>query len=130
MKAMTVIDDLRAQLAAMITYKITDYAVDITLPYSTLSSKFVAVFVQGIGDEGAPEWIVSDGGYLYSGEYEVPASSQFHVAALAVGIGFHEEVSEFRTVVTDRKMLTSAVFDMAQFIQLAANLSYLEADND
>lgn len=124
---MLLTDELQAELSAMITHRFrADGAVEFSLPYSTLTDKFASVFLQPTGTEQQPGWLVTDGGRLYDGDYEVKACVEFHTAALACGVGYYIGKKVFGLPVTDRKLLTSALFDMAQFIQLAVNLAYLQ----
>lgn len=105
--------------------------IELTLPFSTLTDKFVRVYIKhgAVGD-----YIISDNGDLHNDEYEVgeydsPSSQPYQQAQALVQAGHYENIKQegegFYWRVTNPDLLTSALFDMAQFIQLSVNVAAL-----
>ncbi|MCC3159656.1 hypothetical protein LJ737_20615 [Hymenobacter sp. 15J16-1T3B] len=120
----------QADITALSQVKMHGPMVELILPLSTLTSKFVSVFVKPHHEGG---WWVHDNNYLETDAYYVgdEASTADHGHRLQeeydVSCYLADGQAVFFKHITDPALLTSAVLDMAQFIQLSVNLAYLEA---
>lgn len=123
-------DDIRGLLQGKV--RRGSEAVEIVLPLSTLSHKFVSVFVEPC----RAGLLVSDGGYLADGTYETEGGDDACEKAKELlsrypGVEFGEnqeyERYEFSKVVKELRLLSAVVLDMGQLIQLAANLALLSS---
>lgn len=99
------------------------------MPMATLTDRFVRVFVRQVGVDS---FLLSDCGDLYNDEYDTTAelgvSSGFDQAQMLLAKqcgGRIRQDGESFVCESPLQLLTSFLFDMAQFIQLAVNLAYL-----
>lgn len=126
MEPTEIINRLRADYAALITSKERGEMVEISTPHATLSSKFVRVYV---GEKNG-RFIVSDQYDLADNAYEADTAGfkgmgqlctlfQIEVRCLMIGRPcYYREVERI-------ERLSSAVFDVAQFVQQVVNLACL-----
>jgi hypothetical protein len=111
------------------TRRRADDVLEITLPYSTLTDKFVRLFID---EPTIGNYLISDGGDLHSDEYETTAELEVsgpflqgkELLAKQAWAGIKQEGEAF-VCKTDLRQLTAKMFDMAEFIQLSVNLAYL-----
>ena len=106
----------------------------VTLPFSTLSDKLISIYVR---KEFAGWFTISDHRDLINDAYEVrdnESALPFMQANDLLGRGHFANINEAGGVFTRRvdhlQMLSSAMFDFAQFIQLAVNLAVLQTENE
>ncbi|GAB3303562.1 hypothetical protein [Hymenobacter tenuis] len=125
---MEILNEFRADMRACTSSKQHPKGVtEVITPFSTLSDNFVSVFVEPT----AEGWRVTDGGYLAEQAY---ADDDLRAYSRAIDFVEDEETAirqdkeVFYQQVTDPAQLTSVMFDMAQFVQLMVNLSYLAQD--
>lgn len=110
-------------------FKIRGETIEIITPFSTLSSKFISVFITTRG----AEFIVSDGGWTESGMYETQLifSEDCFINAFSYYRNFYE-VSNTTNVKGDTvyykktreaKLISNIVYDICNFILLTVNSS-------
>jgi hypothetical protein len=121
----------RTAAECLTTARMSGLWVEITLPLSTLSSKFVRVFVQ-TNDDGT--FLLSDLCDLTEDSYEVGDDNRAFAAALdltgrkvASGDCYCQSGAVFCRVPSE-ELLTSRLFDLAQLLQLSVNLAVLSLE--
>jgi hypothetical protein len=117
-------------------FKLRGKTIEIITPHSTMSDKFVSVFVM----EQGTDFVVTDGGYLFKSEYiedEIKESACYKQA-----ITYFEDHYKVRrvtdklgTIICYKKtnqyaLLSSVVHDMASFITAAVNAQQIASDTD
>ena len=118
----------QADAAQLASARLNGVWQEITLPYSTLSSKFVRVFVQANSDGS---FLLSDLCDLTQDTYEVGDElTAFHAAIdlterkVAPGGCYCQSGAVFCRV-KNIDVLTAHLFDVAQLLQLVVNLAVL-----
>lgn len=124
---------------AMWDFKFRGASLEIVTPHSTISDKFVSVFLTERGDD----LIVSDGGYLYLGEYienEDVQQNRCYNQTVEHLEGYYNvqrvldrnEKVVFYIKTQNHSMASSLVHDMASFITGVVNAQQitLEADQE
>lgn len=123
--------------SAMWDFKFRGPTLEIVTPHSTISDKFVSVFLT----EREGMFIVSDGGYLHSADYaeneNIKAGRCYNNA-----FGHYERyysvqrVSDrngkviFYTKTANRALVSSLIHDMASFVVGVANAQYMTLETD
>lgn len=121
----------RTAADALTTARVSNLWVEISLPLSTLSSKFVRVFVQANGDG---TFLLSDLCDLTEDNYEVGDDNRAFAAALdltgrrvASGDCYCQSGAVFCRVASE-EVLSARLFDLAQLLQLSVNLAVLSLE--
>lgn len=129
MDAQQILADFRQDTADLTSTRQRPGWLEFSLPYSTITSKFVRVYVRHQGATG--HYILSECGDLAEDEYEVSEDNDSPLPYLRAQELLERgnyprvycEADTFYWRVTNAEMLTSAMHDMAEFIQLAVNLA-------
>lgn len=118
----------QADVAALASARMNGVWVEMTLPLSTLSSKFIRVFVQ---DNGDGTYLLSDLCDLSEDTYEVGENRRAFYAAIdlterkVTADGCYCQSGAVFCRVPQAELLTARLFDMAQLLQLVVNLAVL-----
>jgi hypothetical protein len=130
MESQQVLQAWRADLAHLCSVKERVGWLEVQTPLSTITNAFVRVFVRH--QEHSDTYIVSDNGDLSENEYEVgdedyPLQGLVACGRSLLGAGHFDTIKQEGEIFCGRakgfKMLTSAIFEMAQFIQLTVNMA-------
>ena len=128
MKAAQLLQAWQQDVAKLCTMKHGDNCTELSLPFSTLTSKFIRVFVIELADE----WLITDMGDLAQGTYGFEGhklNPAYDLAARIMGTEVHPTMravgGELFVSIKSAELLTSAIFDFAQFIQLCVNTTSL-----
>ena len=128
MESAQILEQWQQDVAKLTSMKHGGNCTELSLPFSTLTDKFVRVFVIELADE----WLVTDMGdlaqdmYGFEGHRLNPA---YDLATRIMGSEVHPTMQatggELFARVKSAEMLTAAVFDFAQFVQLCVNTTAL-----
>lgn len=118
----------QADVAQLASVRMNGVWVEITLPFSTLTSKFIRVFVQA-NDDGT--YLLSDLCDLSNDTYEVGEERRAFYAAIDLTErkvsdgGCYCQSGAVFCRVPQAELLTARLFDLAQLLQLVVNLAVL-----
>lgn len=121
----------QTDVAALASARMSGVWVEITLPFSTLSSKFIRVFVQVNGDG---TYLLSDLCDLTKDTYEVGEERKAFYAAIDLTErkvtpgGCYCQSGAVFCRVPQAELLGARLFDMAQLLQLVVNLAVLAGE--
>lgn len=129
--------DVARDYAAMWDFKLRGATQEVITLHSTISNKFVSVFLT----ERGPDIIVSDGGYLYVGEYvsneEIDQSRCYSQTVSNLESYYHvqrvldrNEKLIFYIKTQARNMVSSLVHDMVSFITGMVNAQQVTLTTD
>lgn len=128
MKAAQLLEAWQQDIAKLSSMKHGDNCTELSLPFSTLTNKFVRVFVVELADE----WLISDFGDICQDVYGFEGSElnpAYDLATRIMGSEVHPTMQasggELFVRVKSADLLTAAIFDFASFIQLCVNTAAL-----
>lgn len=129
MEALDLLTEWRNDAAKLCSVKDRLGWIEITLPYSTLTDMFIRVYARVDADG---RFTVSDLADLSNDEYDVRdnlSAQPFLRAQELLDRGHYSNIYKsgvsFVIAVKSKDMLTSALHDMAEFIQLSVNTAVL-----
>lgn len=128
--------EIKESFCSLINYKIRGNTIEVITPFTTPGSKFISVFITRKNDA----FVVTDGGWLMSGEYL--EEDMFNGKRLNEIYGYFESYYDlkivnqadhqyFYKVASKPEMIPNAVHDMAQFISqiLTTHLSTMDQED-
>jgi hypothetical protein len=129
--------DVARDYAALWDFKLRGATLEVITPHSTISNKFISVFLT----EREGEFIISDGGYLHTGEYvenEVIEQSKCYNNTFDKLERYYKvrrifdskEKLIFYTKTNNRHLVSSLIHDMASFVTGVVNAQQITLESD
>lgn len=121
-----IVDVIKTDFNHLWLCKMRGKTVEVSTPFSTITKKFITVFIKFENDE----YVVSDGGWLNSEFYDIPetlekaiieGSAEIHEHIFHVKKTKHNGINLYYKKCKDIKFLSACVYDLCNFISNLIN---------